>query len=443
MCASAGGTWCSEPRWAPTARSWRPGLLATRSFGTTGRRKRPSSTSPWPTRCSNVAKARGGFDPGRLGNSHRATPIVPQIVDAALAPEARGFTEVKIIGVGGGGTNAVNRMVEAGVQGVEFIAVNTDAQALAQSQALRKIQIGGRSTRGLGAGGDPQHGERAAEISRDALQEAITGADMVFITAGMGGGTGTGASPIIAEVARAERALTVAVVTLPFTFEGYRRKRTAEAGVQLLKERVDALILIPNDRLLTLASRQMTVVEAFRLADDILRQGVQGISDLVTMTGLINLDFADVRAVMAGAGTALMAIGEAKGDGRAMAAVRAAISSPLLDTSIEGATNVLLNITGGPDLSLAEVTEAADAVNQLVDPSANIIFGAVIHPKQQAEVKITVIATGLRPGTRARPPAPPRPESPVPPPPSRYQPHEPSLDPDGIDLPTFNFRLRS
>lgn len=390
-----------------------------------------------------MAKGRSAFDPQRLSDTRRPVAVVPQIVDAPAAPSARGFTEVKIIGVGGGGSNAVNRMIEAGVQGVEFIAVNTDAQALAMSNALKKIQIGGRSTRGLGAGGDPQQGERAAEITGEALHEAIAGADMVFITAGLGGGTGTGASPVIAEMAREQRALTVGIVTLPFGFEGYRRKRNAEEGLQLLKERVDALIVIPNDRLLAVAHQQLSVVEAFRLADDTLRQGVQGISDLVTMTGLINLDFADVRSVMTGAGTALMAIGEGKGEGRALAAVNAAINSPLLDTSIEGATNVLLNITGGPDLSLAEVTDAADAIAQLVDPSANIFFGAVIHPKQQSEIKITVIATGLKAGTSARPSiasgaAPRREPQPSP----RYPSPESAEPPDDLDLPSFLRRRR-
>jgi cell division protein FtsZ len=333
----------------------------------------------------------------------RAVSVVPQIVEAPRESEARGFTEVKIVGVGGGGTNAVNRMVEAGVQGVEFIAVNTDNQALQLSSAMRKIAIGGRSAKGLGAGGDPAQGERAAEISRDALTDAIEGADMVFLTAGLGGGTGTGASPIIADIARRARALTVAVVTLPFGFEGYQRRKSAEEGLAQLRGSVDALIVIPNDRLLQLADRQMSVIEAFRFADDVLRHGVQGISDLVTMTGLINLDFADVKAVMQNAGTALMAVGEARGDGRAVAAARAAISSPLLDVSIEGARGVLLNVSGGPDLTLAEVTEAAETIQAAVDPDANIFFGAVIHPRVQDEVRVTVIATGLQEGTRAVP----------------------------------------
>ncbi len=347
-------------------------------------------------------RPRGGFDPARLDEPGRPAAIVPKIVDAPLASEAKGFTEVKIIGVGGGGGNAVNRMIESGVQGVEFVAVNTDAQALAASSALRKLIIGGRTARGLGAGGDPRAGAKAAELSRDEIEEALEGADMVFVTAGMGGGTGTGASPLIAEYARAIGALTVGVVTLPFTFEGYRRQKFAEEGMALLREKVDALIIIPNDRLLKLADSQMTVVEAFRAADDVLRQGVQGISDLVTQTGLINLDFADVKSVMTNAGTALMAIGEGTGEERAVQAARAAISSPLLDVSIEGATGLLINVTGGSDLTLQEVTEAANAIGEAVDPAANIIFGAVLYPRPQRDLRITVIATGLR-GVRDAP----------------------------------------
>jgi cell division protein FtsZ len=345
---------------------------------------------------SNGRQRGGGFNPDRLADLTRTVSVVPQIVDAPLESQARGFTEVKIVGVGGGGSNAVNRMVETGVQGVEFIAVNTDAQALQLSSAMRKIPIGGRSAKGLGAGGNPEQGERAAEISRDALIEALEGADMVFLTAGLGGGTGTGAMPVIAEMARQERALTVAVVTLPFGFEGYQRRRAAEEGLARLRGKVDALIVIPNDRLLELGDRQMSVLDAFSVADDVLRHGVQGISDLVTMTGLINLDFADVKAVMQNAGTALMAVGEARGDNRAVDAARAAISSPLLDVSIEGATGVLLNVSGGPDMTLAEVTEAAETIQAAVDPDASIYFGAVVHPKQSDEIRVTVIATGLR-----------------------------------------------
>src|SRR5437868_8290263 len=348
-------------------------------------------------------RQRGGFNPDRMADLTRPVSVVPQIVDAPQESAARGFTEVKIIGVGGGGSNAVNRMVETGVQGVEFIAVNTDAQALQMSTAMHKIPIGGRSAKGLGAGGDPQQGERAAEISRDALTDAIEGADMVFLTAGLGGGTGTGAAPIIADIARKAHALTVAVVTLPFTFEGFQRRKSAEQGLDLLRGHVDALIVIPNDRLLQLADRQMSVIQAFRLADDVLRHGVQGISDLVTMTGLINLDFADVKAVMQNAGTALMAVGEAHGDNRAVMAARAAISSPLLDVSIEGAHGVLLNVSGGPDLTLAEVTEAAETIQAAVDPDASIYFGAVIHPRAQEDVRVTVIATGLQDAARPLP----------------------------------------
>jgi cell division protein FtsZ len=376
-------------------------------------------------------RQRGGFNPDRMADLTRPVSVVPQIVEAPRESPARGFTEVKIIGVGGGGTNAVNRMVETGVQGVEFVAVNTDNQALQMSLAMHKISIGGRSGKGLGAGGDPQQGERAAEISHDALTEAIEGADMVFLTAGLGGGTGTGATPIIADIARRARALTVAIVTMPFSFEGYQRRKSAEEGLARLRGHVDALIVIPNDRLLLLGDRQMSVIDAFRLADDVLRHGVQGISDLVTMTGLINLDFADVKAVMQNAGTALMAVGEAHGDGRAVAAARAAISSPLLDVSIEGARGVLLNVSGGPDLTLAEVTEAAETIQAAVDPDANIFFGAVIDPRAQDDVRVTVIATGLKEGSRAQPPvrrAPAAEPPPAPPPPPRERDREPEVE---------------
>ncbi|MCC7369906.1 MAG: cell division protein FtsZ [Chloroflexi bacterium] len=324
------------------------------------------------------------------------------MVEAPFATAAKGFTEVKIVGVGGGGGNAVNRMVEAGVPGVEFIAVNTDAQALANSSALRKILLGGRSGRGLGAGGKPEEGLKAAQLTQHEIVDALEGADMVFVTAGMGGGTGTGASPVVAEAARAVGALTVGVVTLPFGFEGNRRLKNAMQGIEELRTNVDALVVIPNDRLLKMADNQMTVVDAFRLADDVLRQGVQGISDLVTQTGLINLDFADVKAVMGNAGTALMAMGEAVGEERGAEAARAAITSSLLETSIEGATGVLINVTGGADLTLHEVTEAANVISEVVDPSANIIFGAVIHPRYQKELRVTVIATGLRTGPSER-----------------------------------------
>jgi cell division protein FtsZ len=336
-----------------------------------------------------------GFNPDRLADAKRPEPVVPRILDAPVASQARGFTEIKIVGVGGGGGNAVNRMIEADVRGVEFIAVNTDSQALSQSLALHRLCIGARTTRGLGAGGDPQQGERAARASEAELRELLADTDMVFITAGLGGGTGTGAAPVIAGIAREQGALTVAVVTLPFSFEGVQRRRVAEAGLRALRERVDAIIVIPNDRLLRLSDGHLPMVEAFRLADDVLRQGVQGIADLITYTGLINLDFADVKSVMANAGTALMAVGEARGEARALQAAHAAINSPLLDASTAGARGVLINITGGPDLTLTEVSEAANAIYEVVDPSANILIGAVVHPRPQPEVRLTLIATGL------------------------------------------------
>lgn len=312
-----------------------------------------------------------------------------------LELEATQYAVIKVVGVGGGGTNAVNRMIASGLRGVEFIAVNTDAQALAMSQAPVKIQIGTQSTKGLGAGANPEMGEKAAQESREALAGALRGADMVFVTAGMGGGTGTGASPVIAEVAKQSGALTVAVVTKPFAFEGKRRMGQAEQGTANLKARVDTLITIPNDRLLQVVEKQTSIVEAFRIADDILRQGVQGISDLIAVPGLINLDFADVRTIMNDTGTALMGIGLATGSERAATAARAAISSPLLETSIEGARGVLLSITGDANLALFEVNEAAQIIANAADPEANIIFGAVIDESLQDEVRVTVIATGF------------------------------------------------
>ncbi len=351
-----------------------------------------------------MAKLRGGFDPERLAAPVRNNSIVGKILSEDVDLDAKGFTEIKIVGVGGGGNNALNRMMEAGIRGVEFIAVNTDAQALEMSPAIHRIPIGGKVMKRLGAGGDPRVGERAAEISRDQLEDALAGADMVFITAGMGGGTGTGASPVIAEIARKNRSLTVAVVTIPFTFEGRHRRAVAEQGLQLLKERVDAVIAVPNDRLLGMASKRMSIMEAFRLADNILRQGVQGISDLITLTGLINLDFAAVKTVMSGAGTALMAIGEGKGPNRASQAAQAAITSPLLDLSIEGATGVLINVTGGPDMSLMEVSEAATLISQAASPDADIILGAVVHPRPHAEMQVTLIATGFGSEEARKPP---------------------------------------
>jgi len=302
---------------------------------------------------------------------------------------------IKVIGVGGGGGNAVNRMIASGVTGVEFWSINTDAQALTHSAAPRRLQIGQKLTRGLGAGGNPAIGQKAAEESRDEIASALEQADLVFITAGMGGGTGTGAAPIVAEVAKEMGALTVGVVTRPFGFEGRRRSNQADHGIEGLQSRVDTMILIPNDKLLSVISEQTVLQEAFRIADDVLRQGVQGISDIITIPGLVNVDFADVRAVMADAGSALMGIGIGSGKTRAREAASAAISSPLLESSIEGARGVVLNITGGSDMTLHEVNTAADTIYEVVDPNANIIFGAVIDEQLQGEIRITVIATGF------------------------------------------------
>ncbi|NLJ34395.1 MAG: cell division protein FtsZ [Firmicutes bacterium] len=309
--------------------------------------------------------------------------------------EMENFAEIKVVGVGGGGNNAINRMIAANLKGVDFLSVNTDAQALLLSEANQKIQIGEKLTKGLGAGADPEIGKKAAEESRERLQQALVGADMVFITAGMGGGTGTGACPIVAELAKEIGALTVGVVTKPFTFEGRRRQLQSEKGIEDLKEKVDTLIIIPNDRLLTVVEKRTSIIEAFRVADDVLRQGVQGISDLIAVPGLINLDFADVKTIMHNTGSALMGIGRANGESRAAEAAKMAISSPLLETSIDGAKGVLLNITGGESLGLFEVNEAAEIIANAADPDANIIFGAVIDESLEEEIKITVIATGF------------------------------------------------
>src|SRR6188474_3152593 len=304
---------------------------------------------------------------------------------------------LKVAGVGGGGTNAVNRMVDAGLSGVEFIAVNTDAQALLMADADIKIQVGAEVTRGLGAGADPEIGLAAAQESRDELKEALKGADMVFITAGEGGGTGTGGAPIVAELGRELDALTVGVVTKPFGFEGRRRAEQAEVGIQNLRDRVDTLIVIENDRLLQVVEKKTPVTEAFRIADDILRQGVQGITDLITVPGIVNLDFADVRTIMRDAGSALMGIGIASGENRAAEAARTAVSSPLLEQSVDGATGILLNVTGGSALGLFEVNEAAEVITGAADANANVIFGAVIDEDQAEELRVTVIATGFGP----------------------------------------------
>jgi len=302
---------------------------------------------------------------------------------------------IKVVGIGGGGSNAVSRMVEAGVGGVEFVAVNTDAQALLMTDADVKIHIGSKATGGLGAGADPRVGVAAAQESRDELKEALKGADMIFVTAGEGGGTGTGGAPIVAEIGRELEALTVGVVTRPFAFEGRLRADQAEQGIQTLRENVDTLIVIENDRLLQVVERSTPVTDAFRMVDDILRQGVQAITDLITVPGLINLDFADVRTIMRDAGSALMGIGVAHGENRAVEAARAAISSPLLETSLDGATGILTSITGGPDLGLAEVDEAAQVVTGAADANANVIFGAVIDEGMGDDVRVTAIATGF------------------------------------------------
>jgi cell division protein FtsZ len=310
--------------------------------------------------------------------------------------EMEQFASIKVVGAGGGGCNAVNRMIEANLQGVEFIAVNTDAQALYLANASVKLQIGAKLTKGLGAGANPQIGRQAAEESREDIGNVLRGADMVFITAGMGGGTGTGAAPIIAEIARELGALTVAVVTKPFKFEGRKRQQQALEGIARLKETVDTLIVIPNDRLLQVVEKRTPILEAFRIADDVLLQGVRGISDLIAVPGLINLDFADVRTIMSETGPAMMGVGQASGEGRTVEAARAATNSPLLETSIEGARGVLINVTGGTDLGLYEVNEASEIVAGYADPDATIIFGAVIDESMQDKVRVTVIATGFK-----------------------------------------------
>ncbi|HLR59357.1 MAG TPA: cell division protein FtsZ [Pseudogracilibacillus sp.] len=302
---------------------------------------------------------------------------------------------IKVIGVGGGGNNAVNRMIDHGVEGVEFIAVNTDAQALNMSKAEVRMQIGGKLTRGLGAGANPEVGKKAAEESKEQIEEALKGADMVFVTAGKGGGTGTGAAPVIAQIAKDLGALTVGVVTRPFSFEGARRSRQAATGIDALKASVDTLIVIPNDRLLEIVDKNTPMLEAFREADNVLRQGVQGISDLIAKPGLINVDFADVKTIMADKGSALMGIGVANGENRAAEAAKKAISSPLLETSIDGAQGILMNISGGENLSLFEVQEAADLVTSAADSEVNVIFGNVINENLKEEVIVTVIATGF------------------------------------------------
>jgi len=315
---------------------------------------------------------------------------------ALVKPDVGRFARIKVLGVGGGGSNAINSMIASGIiTGVDFIAVNTDAQVLLTNQANIKLQIGDNLTRGLGAGGNPEIGAQAAEESREKIKEFLVDSDMVFVTSGMGGGTGTGAAPIIAEIAKEQGALTVGIVTKPFAFEGTRRMVNAEEGIEKLKAKVDTLIVIPNQRLLDVIDRKMTLLESFRVVDAVLSQGVQGISDIITMPGLVNVDFADVKAIMDNAGSALMGIGTGVGDNRAQMAARAAVSSPLLEVSIEGAKGILFNITGGPDMTMAEVDEAAKIISETADADANIIFGAAISDKLVDQMKITVIATGF------------------------------------------------
>jgi len=371
--------------------------------------------------------------------------------------------KIKVIGVGGGGCNGVNRMIDSGITGVEFWAINTDSQALKMTSASQYLQIGQKLTRGLGAGGNPAIGQKAAEESRDEIANALEGTDLVFITSGMGGGTGTGASPIVAEVAKEMGCLTVGIVTRPFTFEGRRRTTQAEEGIAALQSRVDTLIVIPNNKLLSVITPETPVQKAFQFADDILRQGVQGISDIIIIPGLVNVDFADVRAVMADAGSALMGIGLGSGKSRAREAAVMAISSPLLESSIEGAKGVVFNITGGPDMTLHEVNTAAETIYEVVDPNANIIFGAVIDEAMQGEVKITVIATGFngeapqggnsnRSSTTVKsraqatgatlPKQPPVPPMPPTAPPSAPKPPRSNPGGGGLDIPEFLQRRR-
>ncbi len=315
--------------------------------------------------------------------------------EAQRMPRTEGSALIRVVGVGGGGSNAINRMIEENIVGVDFIAVNTDQQALMGSRAAKRVQIGERVTRGLGSGGNPDIGAKAAEESIEELHTLLQGSDMVFVTAGMGGGTGTGAAPMVAKAAREEGALTIGVVTKPFTFEGSHRARSADAGIEQLKEQVDTLIVIPNDKLLETADKRVTLLDSFRMADDVLRQGIQGISELITVPGLINLDFADVKAIMSVGGAALMAVGHGKGEDRARTAAEQALASRLLDVTIDGARGILFNVTGGRDLSLFEINQAATIIRETAHPDVNLIFGAVIDETMSDEIRITVIATGF------------------------------------------------
>jgi cell division protein FtsZ len=367
-----------------------------------------------------------------------------------LSYEAESFARIKVVGVGGGGCNAVNRMIDEGLQGVDFVAVNTDAQALLMSKAPTRVRIGEKLTRGLGSGGNPEQGRKAAEESADELYEVLKGSDMVFVTAGMGGGTGTGACPIVSQVAKEVGSLTIGVVTRPFTFEGSRRIQTAEAGIAKLKEQSDTLIVIPNGRLLQIVDKRANLQDAFKMADDVLRQGVQGISELITVPGLINLDFADVRTIMSEGGAALMAVGTSKGEERAREAAEKAISSQLLDITIDGARGILFNVTGGPDLTLFEVNQAAAIIKETAHPDVNLIFGAVIDQNMKDEIRITVIATGFErtgmprhiiepPKSRqeVRPARPSELVEPAPPSKSQQEFQPRTFNTEDLDIPTF------
>jgi len=337
---------------------------------------------------------RRGFSPERL-SSKRPAEIVQQLLSNNMEDQAKGFTQIRVVGVGGAGGNTVNRMIESGVHGIDYIAVNSDQQALQKSQAKRKIAIGGRLTRGLGTGGNPRLGLRAAELDTEALEAAIDGSDMVFVTAGMGGGTGTGAAPFIARMARERHALTVGVVTRPFQFEGRRRMDVANEGIEALGNEVDSLIVIANERLLEVAPASSNLLDAFQLADEVLHEGISGVANLIITPGLINLDFADINAVMAHGGSALMAIGRGTGDNRSRTAALAAMESPLLEGSVAGAKGILLNVTGGPDMTLHEVQELVETVTSAITGEANVVVGASMHPKLSGEIRLTLIATGL------------------------------------------------
>lgn len=416
------------------------------------------SNAPAPTTPMNLSDSNP-MNVDSMGTSIQSaqTPDVDLHSELLSSPAIEGAARIKVIGVGGGGGNAVNRMIASNLSGVEFWGINTDAQALTGSACQNKLQVGQKLTRGLGAGGNPSIGQKAAEESRDELAASLADSDLVFITCGMGGGTGTGAAPIVAEIAKEMGALTVGVVTRPFTFEGRRRISQAEEGIKALQSRVDTLIVIPNDKILSVISEETPVQDAFRVADDILRQGVQGISDIINIPGLVNVDFADVRAVMADAGSAMMGVGLASGKSRAKEAAIAAIDSPLLESSIKGAQGVVFNITGGSDLTLHEINTAAETIYEVVDASANIIFGAVIDEKLQGEIQITVIATGFskeepkgpnrlrvaarqtpanRPAARPMPGFPPRQDRPAP------TANDEESSSGGLDIPDFLQRRR-